>query len=360
MNIVIAGGGTGGHLMPALALAAALRRRRADLDPVLVGAVRGVDRFILPQREYRHYLLPTEPIYRHQWWRNVRWPMILPRLLRQVGELLDREQPALVVGTGGYASAPVLYLASRRGIPIALQEQNAWPGIATRRLSRRARQIHLGYPEARARLRVGPDTVVYDSGNPIVPPLAVAKDAARRGLGLPERVPAILVMGGSQGARALNEATSAALDAGLFGAVSVLWSTGARTFPRYACHASDTVLVKPFWDPIGDAYAAVDLVVGRAGAMTTAELAAWKLPSVLVPLPGAAADHQRRNAEALAAAGAAIHLPESALSPARLATECTGVLGDPARRARIAQSAAARARPGAADEIAARLIEIVA
>jgi len=152
IRVLIAGGGTGGHLMPALALAEALVGVRGDVEPVLVGAVRGVEARILPTRPYRYHLLPTEPIYRRQWWRNARWIVVLPRLLGAVRRLLDAERPAVVVSTGGYAAGPVAFAAARRGIPIVVQEQNTVPGITTRRLAGRARQIHLGFPEAAARL----------------------------------------------------------------------------------------------------------------------------------------------------------------------------------------------------------------
>ncbi len=314
MRILIAGGGTGGHLMPALALAEALSRERDDVEPVLVGAARGVEASLLPTRPFRHYLLPAEPIHRRAWWRNFRWPVVLARLLREGARVLDGEQPALAVGTGGYASGPILAQAHRRGIPLALQEQNAYPGIATRWLASRARQIHLGFPEAARHLRPGRETAVHELGNPIEPPPEPrpGREAARAALGVDAEAPAMLVMGGSQGARSINTAVAEALEGGLLEGVTLLWSTGPATFEAFErFHRPPDHMVRPFWDPIAQAYAAVDLVVGRAGAMTTAELCAWGLPSILVPLSSAAAGHQARNAEALAAAGAALHLTVS-------------------------------------------------
>lgn len=359
-RVVVAGGGTGGHLMPALALAEALRARRSDIEPVLVGATRGVEAGILPQRGFRYHLLPAEPIYRRQWWRNLRWPLLLPRLLMASGRVLDAEQPALVVGTGGYAAGPILWAAHRRGLPIALQEQNAYPGVATRLASRWAQQLHLGFPEAEARLRTGPDTQVFALGNPIVPPDPTSRGAARGALGLAPGEPVVLVMGGSQGARAINEAVAGALDAGLLPGVRLLWSTGHTTHARFARYARPPAIqIRPFWDPLGTAYAAADVVVGRAGAMTLAEVTAWGLPSVLIPLPTAAADHQTRNAEALEQAGAAMHLPESGLSPQALAGAVMGILSAPDRRAAMADAARRRGQPDAAEAIAERLINLL-
>jgi UDP-N-acetylglucosamine--N-acetylmuramyl-(pentapeptide) pyrophosphoryl-undecaprenol N-acetylglucosamine transferase len=290
--------------MPALALAAALEQERPDVEPVLVGARRGVEADLLPARPFRYHLLPAEPIHRRQWWRNLRWPLLLPKLLRACRDVLDREAPSLVVGTGGYAAGPILRMAVHRGIPLALQEQNAFPGITTRRLARRARQIHLGFPEAARHLRTGPGTHVHTLGNPITPPPASTdRRAARAALDLPPRAPVVLVMGGSQGARAINAAVSGALDLGALDEIVLLWSTGRHTYELYRRHHRPPWChVRPFWDPIGDVYAATDLAVARAGAMTVSEFAAWGLPSILIPLPTAAADHQSRNARALEAA----------------------------------------------------------
>ena len=154
-TVLIAGGGTGGHLMPAPAIAARLRAQRPDLEPVLVGAERGIEATLLPTRDFRYHLLPVEPIYRRQWWKNVRWPAVAWGLLRRLGGLFAEEQPVAVIGTGGYASGPAVWWAARRGIPTALQEQNAFPGVVTRLLSRRVRHVYLGLPEARSRLRFG-------------------------------------------------------------------------------------------------------------------------------------------------------------------------------------------------------------
>ncbi|HWC73406.1 MAG TPA: glycosyltransferase, partial [Gemmatimonadales bacterium] len=203
MKILIAGGGTGGHLMPALALAQVVADEGHDV--VLVGAARGIEAQILPRHPFRFHLLPMEPIYRRAWWRNARWPLIAIHAWRAAGRVLREEQPAIVIGTGGYAAGPVVWRAQRARIPTALQEQNAFPGLTTRALSRRARQVHLGFPEARLRLHPGPTTQVFVFGNPITPPGRVDAMLARQELGLDGNRSTVLVFGGSQGARALNE-----------------------------------------------------------------------------------------------------------------------------------------------------------
>jgi UDP-N-acetylglucosamine--N-acetylmuramyl-(pentapeptide) pyrophosphoryl-undecaprenol N-acetylglucosamine transferase len=275
--------------------------------------------------------------------------------------VLDAEEPAVVVGTGGYAAGPVVWRAQQRGFPTVLQEQNAFPGLATRWLARRARQVHLGFPEAHERLWVGRHTTVFALGNPIGVPQPGSRDAALVELGLPPSRPTLLVFGGSQGARAINYALAGALERRLLDAVNVVWGTGtahAEALARYA--VAGRVVVRGFFDPMAPAYRAADLVVARAGAMTVAELCAWGKPSILVPLPNAAADHQRHNATALAAAGAAIHLSQERLTPYTLAQEATALLADRARLEALGTLARRRGHPDAAREIVSKILTLIA
>jgi UDP-N-acetylglucosamine--N-acetylmuramyl-(pentapeptide) pyrophosphoryl-undecaprenol N-acetylglucosamine transferase len=359
-TVLIAGGGTGGHLMPALAIAAELDARGAGVEPVLVGAVRGVEAQILPSRDFRYHLLPSEPIYRRSWWKNLRWPVIAGRLLRRVEELFDEEQPVAVLGTGGYASGPVVWWASRHGVPSAIQEQNAYPGLATRWLSRRVRHVYLGLPEARRLLRFGADTRVFDSGNPITPPTPERRSEALAHFGLDGSRPVLLVTGGSQGALAINRAVAGWLDAGVPDDLAIIWVTGRGTHARFATyHRPPGVTVVDFLDPMADGYAVADLVVSRAGMITVAELCAWGLPSILVPLPTAAADHQTHNAHVLSQAGASMMLRQDQLSASRLASMVVGVLSEPATRQAMAERALARGRPHAAAEIVSNLLTLL-
>ena len=358
--VLIAGGGTGGHLMPALAIANALQERAPEVEPVLIGATRGVEARILPSRDFRFHLLPTEPIYRRAWWKNFRWPFVAGRLLREVGRVFDTERPAAVLGTGGYASGPVVWWAARQGIPTAIQEQNAYPGLASRWLSRRVRHVYLGLPEARRLLRFGPNTQVFDTGNPITPPSPGRRSAAAAKFGVDASQSVVLVTGGSQGARAINRAVAGWIDAGGPGDAALIWVTGRGTYDEFArYHRPPRVQVLDFLDPMGDGYAVADLVVSRAGMITVAELCAWGLPNVLVPLPTAAADHQTHNARVLAAAGASVLLPQAELTADRLRDVITTLLGDPARRKEMAERALARGRPHAARDIVSNLLTLI-
>jgi UDP-N-acetylglucosamine--N-acetylmuramyl-(pentapeptide) pyrophosphoryl-undecaprenol N-acetylglucosamine transferase len=358
VKILITGGGTGGHLMPALNLARAATD--AGHDVVLAGATRGIEARLLPNYPFRFHLLPFEPIYRRQWWRNLWWPVIAVRVNLAVNKLLATERPAIVIGTGGYAAGPIVWRAQQMGIPTALQEQNAFPGLTTRLLARRARQVHLGFPEGRSRITPGPHTEVFDLGNPIALPSDADPSTARAEFGFLVERPTVLVVGGSQGARALNEILAAALERGWFDDVNVLWGTGAAHAERYAPLAvPNRVAVRGFFDPIAPAYAAADLVVARAGAMTVAELCAWGKPSVLVPLPSAAADHQTFNARALADAGAAVLLVERDLTPDVLGQTVTSLARDPARLDALGVAARRRGHPDAARAIMSKVLTLV-
>jgi len=274
-----------------------------------------------------------------------------------------------VVGTGGYVSGPVVWAATRAGVPAVLQEQNAFPGVATRRLARRADQIHLGFPEASRALpghapgAPGSGPVLHDSGNPILPPPDPRPDAAgpRGRFGLPAGGQVALVFGGSQGSLALNQAVAGMLEQGrLPDHLGLIWQTGPTTYEHFSRHAvPGRIAVVPFIDPMADAYAASDLVVSRSGAMSLAEIMAWGLPPILVPLPTAAANHQLVNARATADAGAGVLLEQRDLSATSLAEAIVSLAADPARMADMASAARARARPRAADTIAKAVLQLV-
>ena len=364
MRVLLAGGGTGGHLMPALALAQALRELRPDAEPVLVGAQRGIEGEVLPRHPFRYHLLAMEPIYRRAWWRNLRWPLVAARVWGAVGRVLAAERPAVVVGTGGYVAGPVLWRAGRQGIPTVLQEQNAFPGLTTRWLCRYAapRQIHLGFPEARARLRVGRGTVVYMFGNPVALPRSGERSQAHAlaELGLTVGRLTVLVFGGSQGASAINAALAGALAQDLLPQTNVLWGTGTAHYEALKrFETAGRVVIRGFFDPMASAYQAADLVVCRAGAVTVAELCAWGKPSVLVPLPSAAADHQTFNARALAAAGAAVLLREPDLTPRTLAECVRALVVDRTRLESLATAARGRGHPNASREIMSTILTLI-
>lgn len=371
LRVVLAGGGTGGHLYPALNLAEELARVEG-VRVMLVGARRGIDADVLPRRGHPYRLLPVEPLYRRRPWRNLRSAAAFARSLRQTDRIFAEFPPDVVVGTGGYAAAPVLARAVRTGIPVAIQEQNSAPGITTRWFARRAGQVHLAYPEARGRVRTRPGAKVTIYGNPIRwPATPPSGEEARRTLGLAPG-PVVLVVGGSQGARALNEAIAACVAQVRAGALPSLprgaqlyWATGPAQADAIARRLAELgplpwVRTVPYVEPMENALAVATLAVSRAGAMAVAEMCAWSVPMLLVPFPHAAGDHQRRNAEALAAAGAARVWTQDAIErePARLWSAVCDLLADEPSRRRMAEAARARGRPDAVRRIAADVLEL--
>ena len=360
MRVWFAGGGTGGHLYPGLAIARAMIAEDPAVRPFFVGARRGIERELLPKEGFPYELLDLHPLYRSKPWQNWRTLRGMASAWRRLGALAAEQQPALIVGTGGYGAALALAYGVAHRIPIALQEANSHPGLTVRLFARFARSVYLGFPEAAPALRA-PAGALLDTGCPIVPPPAPLPDraSARAAWGFPrEGGRVILIFGGSQGARGLNAVVAGWIRAGIPPDTHVIWGTGRAQYEEFAPLQSDHVRVRPYLSPITDAYAAADVAVARAGAMTTAELCAWGIPMILVPLPTAAADHQTENARSLQAAGAAIHLPQSGLTALMLAAIVKNVLDSPEQLAGLAAGAKARARPDAARLIARNALEL--
>jgi UDP-N-acetylglucosamine--N-acetylmuramyl-(pentapeptide) pyrophosphoryl-undecaprenol N-acetylglucosamine transferase len=362
MRVIFAGGGTGGHLYPGLAIARALKKADPRVEPFFIGAQRGIERDVLPQVGWAFELLDLHPLYRSRPWENwktIRGAMSAWRVI--AGEVRS-EHPACVVATGGYASGLALGYATTHKIPIVLQEQNTFPGITTRFFSRFASQIHLGFPEARSHISPSKKTEVFDSGNPIEPPPADAfeKAPARGKWGLPETGGSVLlVYGGSQGSKAMNDVVAAWIDQGLPPDLFVIWATGKANYDSLARFESARVKVRAYIAPISEAYRAADFALTRAGAMATAELCAWGIPAIVVPLPTAAADHQTANAKALAAAGAAEMIRQSDLNTESLSHAVESMLSNPAKLATMRAKALERARPTAAADIAQHILRLV-
>ena len=361
--VVFSGGGTGGHLYPALAIADALRELRPDVRALFVGSTRGVEARVLPERGEPHHLLPIVGVERGRPLASWRAAPALAVSLGRVARLFARVGPEAVVVTGGYAGAPAGIVAGLTGVPLILQEQNSVPGVVTRGLTRWARRVHVAFPEAVDRLPYAREHVRI-TGNPVRAPSERGRAEARATFGVPADAVVVLVVGGSQGARGLNTVLTEAVAAVQRGSLAradrlhLLWATGpdhhagiGQVLDRAG--APGWVHALPYIEDMPAALAAADVALCRAGAMFTAELLNQGLPALLVPLPTAAADHQSANARALAQAGAAVHVPQAELTADRLWSELGALLSDPAALARMRRAALERARPDAAHEIAA-------
>jgi len=369
--VLFAGGGSGGHLYPALALCDALARLRPDVRPVFVGSRHGVEARVLPQRGLEHILLPVRGFHRGRVLENAGFLSALVVSLDQVAGAFHSLRPELVVLTGGYASGPAGVMAVLRRVPLAVQEQNAVPGITARVLSRWSKQVHVAFPEAVRHFPAGVAEIARVTGNPISPPARVDGEAVRAALGLDPNRRVVIVVGGSQGSAALNalvtEAVRGTVEAS--GAPpadwQLLWATGPNHL-KSVVSAFEQVGGTPSWvrlvgyiDDMPSALAVADLALSRAGAMATSEFLAWGLPAVLVPLPTSAAGHQEQNAKALSAAGAAVHMPQHGLTAASLWRELVTLLGDSSRLEALSAAALERSRPDAAKEIAEHLADLL-
>jgi UDP-N-acetylglucosamine--N-acetylmuramyl-(pentapeptide) pyrophosphoryl-undecaprenol N-acetylglucosamine transferase len=361
VRILFAGGGTGGHLYPALAIAKAIQRIEPSVQPFFIGARRGIERDVLPTTGYEHALLELHPFYRSNPLKNWRTLAGAVGAWRELTRIHARVQPRVLVGTGGYAMGIAAAHAALHGVPVVQQVADSHPGVTARLVARWSREIYLGFPEAAHLIRAPKHGEVMPVGNPIEKPPSPrpARGEARVTWGFPPLGgPVLVVFGGSQGAKAVNDALAAWIATGLPEELYIVWATGKGHYDANKHLESARVRVLPYLSPIADAYAACDLAIARAGAISTAELCAWGIPMILIPLPTAAADHQTSNARALAAGGAAIHIPQHELTTDRLATAVATLLNEPARLAAMAKAAAERSRPDAAETIARRILNL--
>jgi UDP-N-acetylglucosamine--N-acetylmuramyl-(pentapeptide) pyrophosphoryl-undecaprenol N-acetylglucosamine transferase len=345
-TILIAAGGTGGHLFPGIAVADELKARDPATRVVFVGTPRGLESRLVPKAGYELEMLPILPLNGVGPVRMLKGVLALPGAMVKAVQLVRRLRPAAVLGVGGYAGGPIVLVAALLRIPTVLLEPNAKPGFTNRVLKPFVRHAACSYEETRRAF--GSKGVV--TGNPVrggfaklapkwhVPPLT------------------LLAFGGSQGARVINHTLTAALPL-LPGPdkLRIVHQTGPASRDEVATNynaAGRKAEVLPFLDDMETRFAQADLVLCRSGATTAAELAAAGKASVLVPFARAADDHQRENARALEAAGAARMIEEKDLTPERLAAVLTEVLGDAARLTAMEEAARKLARPDAAARVA--------
>jgi UDP-N-acetylglucosamine--N-acetylmuramyl-(pentapeptide) pyrophosphoryl-undecaprenol N-acetylglucosamine transferase len=359
LRVVIAGGGTGGHLFPALAIAGEIRRRQPEAIITFVGTQRGIESRIVPNRGYPLEFIDVVPFYRTRIWRNLAFPWKLLCSLSQCLSLMKRHNPHLVIGTGGYVSGPVLFAAALRKIPRAIQEQNAFPGWTTRMLAPRVQQVHLGFDEARKYLR-GKATIRCH-GNPVA---SASQDPSRQEVisrwGLNPELPTVLVTGGSQGARSLNRAVQGVCGE-LLSFANLVWQTGKNAgIPEFQSleGVPGKARVQEFFDPMNEAYAVADLAVSRSGALTIAELTLRGIPAVLIPYPHAAAGHQEWNAKALVNAGGATMIFDAELSGHRLAKAIKEILSDSYKLSQMHSGMTLLAKPDALSNIVTDLLSL--
>lgn len=367
MRLLIAGGGTGGHLYPGIAIVEEVLARDASSEATFVGTARGIEARVVPKLGYPLDLIDVSGLKTVGIKGMLRGLLRLPRALWQSRAILKARKPDVVIGVGGYASGPVLLMARLRGIPTAILEQNSIPGLTNKILGKICRAVFLAFDETR---KFFPAKKIVMTGNPIRKGIRQALtlqgdrvDASKDPLTLgggrsPEsKVPHVFAFGGSQGAVALNKvvADAVAVLAARKTPVTIVHQTGERSFEdtcaRYE-KAGITADVRAFIENMAREYHRADLVIARAGATTIAELAVVGRPAILVPFPFAADDHQTVNARELADAGAAILAPQDSLTAEHLADAIADIAFDADTRARMGSAMKKLGRPDAAAAVA--------
>jgi UDP-N-acetylglucosamine--N-acetylmuramyl-(pentapeptide) pyrophosphoryl-undecaprenol N-acetylglucosamine transferase len=356
MRVVLAGGGTAGHIEPALALADALRRADQSVGITCLGTERGLETRLVPQRGYDLALIPPVPLPRTLTPRLLTVPGRLRGAINAAADVLDRVQADVLVGFGGYVATPGYLAARKRQVPIVVHEANPRPGLANRLGARFTEHVAVSHPDS-------PLPHARFVGIPLRREIATLDrlalgDKARSYFGLRPDLPTLLIFGGSQGARSLNRAAVAAAPALRAAGVQVLHIVGPKNTEEPApVQSGPQYVTLPYCDRMDLAYAAADMAMCRAGAMTCAELAAVGLPAVYVPLPHGNGE-QRLNAEPIVAAGGGVLVDDAELSAAWIEGNLLPVLAEPAAVARMSEAAARMGRRDA-DAALAQLVRDV-
>ena len=357
-RVLLAGGGTGGHVYPAIAIADAVRSLDPTAAVMFAGTRERMEWKAVPKAGYAIFPISVTALHREISMRTVAFPFRLMKGFAESWGLVRDFDADVAVGTGGFVSGPVLLAASLQGRRIVIQEQNAYAGLTNRILGKRAARAHIAFREAQTYFPA--DRTVL-SGNPVRKELAAAdREEALRHFDLPATARVVLVFGGSLGSRAINDAVGRNLDALLEAEDRYLvWQSGSQYFEsvraRVAPHPRLRLL--EYLDRMDLAYAAADVALCRAGAITCSELMLTGTPAVLVPSPNVAEDHQTKNARSMSEAGAAELLPESHLEEQIVAT-IDALMKDDERRIRMTAAARELARPNAATEIARDVLEL--
>ncbi len=360
-RFIISGGGTGGHIFPAIAIANEIKRREPEADILFVGALGKMEMEKVPAAGYRIVGLKIAGIRRSLSLSNLLLPFRLFGALLKARNIIKTHKPQVVIGVGGYASSAVLYAASQMGIPTLIQEQNSHAGITNKILAKRALKICVAYEGME---KYFPAQRILLTGNPVRSEIAGTVDGKRRGLstfGLKDQCFTLLVVGGSLGARSINKAIGESLSQLVDGGMQILWQTGKGNADEARTQAEpygDSVKVYEFIQHMDQAYAVADLVVSRAGALAVSELCLVHKPAILVPFPFAAEDHQTSNARALNDKGAAVLIPDSEAS-LKLSAAVLELRNDEQRRNSMALVMAGLAKPDATKHIVDEIFKLV-
>jgi UDP-N-acetylglucosamine--N-acetylmuramyl-(pentapeptide) pyrophosphoryl-undecaprenol N-acetylglucosamine transferase len=361
-KIIISGGGTGGHIFPAIAIADAVKSRNPDVDVLFVGARGKMEMEKVPAAGYEIVGLPVAGFQRRLTFKNVTFFFKLASSLWKARQIVRSFRPDVVVGVGGYASGPVLKAASAAGIPTLLQEQNSYPGVTNKILAKKAQRICVAYPNME---RFFPPSRIVLTGNPVRQNLLknVDRRLAYEILNLKSDKKTVLVIGGSLGAGSINHGVLDAVDdIGLRDDVQLLWQCGSYYYENLRSEVEqkgfNNIRLVPFIAAMDMAYAVADVVVSRAGAGTISELALLGKASILVPSPNVSEDHQTKNAMSLVKEGAALMVPDTETRE-NLISDAMNLLVDDDKRKKLKQKIKMFAHINSANQIAEEIEKIV-
>lgn len=362
-RVIISGGGTGGHIFPAVAIADELKQQFPDLEILFIGAEGKMEMEKVPQAGYKIIGLPIVGLQRKLTLKNAILPFKLIRSLHIARKIIKNFKPEIAIGVGGYASAPTLTMATLLGVPTVIQEQNSFAGKTNILLAKRARTICVAYEEME---RFFPTKKIVLTGNPVrfeVTQIADKKSEAFSFYGLDETKPTLLVIGGSLGAKTLNESIFSGLEKLQENGIQVLWQCGKLYYEGLISRLKDKDLkgihLTQFIVRMDLAYALADVIVSRAGAISVSELCLLHKPVILVPSPNVAEDHQTHNAMALVNKEAAVLIKDNE-SRNKLVDEVIKLVGDKDLQVLLAQNIAKLGKPNATKDIVTEIIKIVA
>lgn len=357
-RILLAGGGTGGHLFPALALADEIKKLRPGVQFLFIGTKGKLEARVVPQRGYPFRTIWISGFHRRLTVDNLLFPLKVVVSLIQSLFLIRRFQPHAVVGTGGYVCGPILFAATVLGIPTVVHESNSYPGVTTRLVAGRATKVYIAFEATRQWLKRSDNVELV--GTPTRDTLGtISKEEGRRFFGLAVKQKTVLVFGGSLGATSVNNAVLGSLDDLVEAGIQLIWQTGEVDYERIRRAVAGRAIgwLGAFIDRMECAFAAADVVVCRAGAVTLAELTRVGKAAILVPYPYAAADHQTHNARSLVDAGAALTIADREVAQ-KLRPVLVDLLRDESRIEQMSASCARLGKPKAGQEIAAKILEL--
>jgi len=360
IKILISGGGTGGHIFPAIAIANAIKEKLTDVDILFVGALGRMEMDKVPKAGYPITGLWISGLQRKLTVKNLMFPVkVISSVIKAYG-IIKKFKPDIVIGTGGYASGPLLYAASRKNIPTLIHEQNAFPGITNKLLGKSVTKVCVSYPNMK---KYFPNEKLIITGNPIRKELLHLSPTKKESLAffkLNNNKQTLLIIGGSQGAKQVNIAIAENLQQLLSLNLQIIWQTGSysKQLAIDAAHNNREVVVREFIQEMDKAYVAADYIISRAGAIAIAEIIAARKPAIFIPLPSAAEDHQTKNATTLVDGNAALMINEKD-AIATLPEVVKSLVEDTKLKKTIVQNLGAFSHPNAAENIADEALNIM-